>query len=331
MFKLLTFVVLSAGILLFLPTFGQGWADIPLGAMPMQYNPSFAGQMGGPRISSSMGYDLLKFNYRDVPESRKKSYSLYTSYDQFIPAIRSGIGITAGFGGDKNIFNSVVINNKHVRHDITDRNKFLSIALAPKLSIKGKYTLSPSVDMAYATFRSHTIYYPDYPADSGRRNINFINQEWQSKAGLLLNTNKFYMGYSVVLFNYLKNPATNSFLNIKVDFQSFFQIGYTFQRRSTSKFSFTPQLLLSISKFNSAAPLRLQFEDIIVNFRYQQFIWGGNNRGIHLGWQTDQLRILFTNSLGIGGGSGTNRFRYIGNLSLRFILNSKNQRVGRTW
>ncbi|MDO1449144.1 hypothetical protein Q0590_22900 [Rhodocytophaga aerolata] len=139
------------------------------------------------------------------------------------------------------------------------------------------------------------------------------------------------MGYSVVLFNYLKNPATNSFLNVKENFQSFLQLGYTFQRRSTSKFTFTPQLLLSISKFHSTAPLRLQFEDIIINFRYQQFIWGGNNRGIHLGWQTDQLRILFTNSLGIGGGSGTNHFRYIGNLSVRYILSSKNQRVGRSW
>ncbi|MDO1449143.1 hypothetical protein Q0590_22895 [Rhodocytophaga aerolata] len=173
MFKLLTFVVLSAGILLSQPTFGQGWADIPLGAMPMQYNPSFAGQMGGPRISSSMGYDVLKFAYTAAPESRKRSYSLYTSYDQFISAIRSGIGITAGVERDKNSFNSIDINNKHVRQDMTERSRFLSVAVAPKLSIHGKYTLSPSVDIAYATFRSHTIHYPDYPADSGRRDIKF--------------------------------------------------------------------------------------------------------------------------------------------------------------
>lgn len=106
-------------------------------------------------------------------------------------------------------------------------------------------------------------------------------------------------------------------------------MGYTFQRSSESKFSFTPQLLLSIDKFNSSAPLRIHFEDFILNFRYKQFIWGFNNRGIHVGWQTDKLRLMLTNGLGIG--VGKNNFSYTGNLSFLYVFNSKNQRTGRSW
>ncbi len=324
MFRLLTTFLSGCGIVISTACLSQGQAEIPLGAMPMQYNPSFAGQMGGPRISSSTGYDLRRFNFVNDHASRTKTYSIYTSYDQFIPLIRSGIALTAGVEGEKNIFNSVDGNNKNVRHDITNRSKFVSLAVAPKLSIRGKYTLSPSVDIAYSSLQSNTAF---SSADSSSRYTEFENLEFQSRAGILFNTHKYYIGYSVILFQHIRNPYTNMYLNLGRNFQSFLQMGYTFQKSSESKFSFTPQLLLRVSKFNGSAPLRINFEDIILNFRYKQFIWGFNNRGIHVGWQTEKIRLMLTNGLG----GGKNNFYYTGNLSFRYIFSSKDQRPGRSW
>jgi hypothetical protein len=295
----------------------------------MQFNPSFAGQVSGPRLSANTGYDHRKFRYIIAPASTTKEYSLYTSYDQFIPAIRSGVGITAGVGGVDNTFNSIGINNLNKRYDITERNTYLSVALAPKISLKGKYTLSPSVEVAYNSLRSDRT---DYSPDSGQIYREFNNLEWQGRAGLLFNTSKLYIGYSVILFEHLRNPYTNTYLNLNSSFQSFLQMGYTFQRSSASKFSFTPQLVLDISKYvnQSRAPLVLNLEAIMLNFRYRQFIGGLNNQGIHLGWQTEKIRLMLTNSFGFS--SRRNSYsHYIGHLSVRYILGSKDQRQGRGW
>jgi septal ring factor EnvC (AmiA/AmiB activator) len=58
----------------------------------MQFNPSFAGQVGGPRISSIIGYGLNNYS-----SGRSHGTAVHTSYDQFVPAIRSGVGITADY------------------------------------------------------------------------------------------------------------------------------------------------------------------------------------------------------------------------------------------
>jgi hypothetical protein len=72
--------------------------DAPLGALPTQFNPAFAGEAGSPRISSS-------FVYRTLPESKPvpntqmmasypyRMFGASTAYDQFVPALRSGVGI----------------------------------------------------------------------------------------------------------------------------------------------------------------------------------------------------------------------------------------------
>lgn len=49
------------GVLLPFYCFGQSnWNGIPLGAMPMQYNTSFAGETGAPRFSSSSTYGIQR-------------------------------------------------------------------------------------------------------------------------------------------------------------------------------------------------------------------------------------------------------------------------------
>jgi hypothetical protein len=295
----------------------------------MQYNPSFAGQVGGPRLSVNTGYDHRKFRYINAPPSSIKEYSLYTAYDQFIPAIRSGIGITAGVGSENQLFNSVTLNNKGISHDQKDRNTYVSVALAPKISLKGKYTLSPSVDISYFSLRSNIAY---SSPDSGQIYREFNNLEWQGRAGLLFNTSKLYIGYSVILFQYIRNPYTNTYLTLNSSFQSFLQMGYTFQRSSASKFSFTPQLVLSVHRYvnQRRAPFYIDIEAFILTFRYRQFIWGLNNQGIQLGWQTDKIRLKLTNGFGFSSRRSSNS-SYVGNLSFRYILGSKDQKPGRGW
>jgi hypothetical protein len=162
-----------------------------------------------------------------------------------------------------------------------------------------------------------------------------------SRAGILFNTNKLYLGYTVnVLRRIISNGQFNP-TNAKGMgwFESYLQAGYTFQKNSDAKFSFTPQLVISIEKYPYSSQINVGLQAYNVNFRYKQFIWGVNNRGLHLGWQTDQLRVMVTNSIGDGINSvkynsigfGTDRVRYSGTISFRYILGSKNQKSGRGW
>jgi hypothetical protein len=111
--------------------FGNERGTIPLGVLPMQYNGSFAGETGSARCSSNLGYTYYH------PGSH---FNTAISYDQFIPTIRTGIGVTVGTGrmqSGETIFN------------YSTKDKGISLAIAPKLSIKGKFTISPSLDFTY--------------------------------------------------------------------------------------------------------------------------------------------------------------------------------------
>ncbi|MCU0355176.1 MAG: hypothetical protein MUD08_15775, partial [Cytophagales bacterium] len=115
------------------------------------------------------------------------------------------------------------------------------------------------------------------------------------------------------------------------------QFGYTFHRSSESKFSFTPQLLFLTgadarraflsSRFWLFAPFRcFVLTDIMLNFRYKKVIWGLNGAGIHVGYQSSQIRIML--SQGIQSASGES---YIGNLSFRYIFKQNDQAGRQRW
>ncbi|MBC7923087.1 MAG: hypothetical protein H7Z75_18565, partial [Ferruginibacter sp.] len=124
--------LVGSGLLLSLAGYGQG-INLPLGALPMQYNGSFAGETNGPRISSNFGLQTARRFYG-------RTYLAIASYDQFIPAIRSGIGLTVGYGDFYSIY---TINAS--RRSYSSENYQVALAIAPKFSIKGKFTLSPSL------------------------------------------------------------------------------------------------------------------------------------------------------------------------------------------
>lgn len=248
--------------------YGQYYENGPLGALPMLYNPAFAGEAEDPRISSNFSFARNEFNINSMRQ-HSNSFRFATSYDQFIPAIRSGIGMTAGWKGKENFIGSY---STYTARDI-------SLIIAPKFSIQGKYTLSPAVDFTYG---SSTYSEKDFPEYSGKH-------EWvRSRVGVLFNTNKYYIGYSVDWLDKNYNY-----------FRSYLQMGYTYQRSSESKFSFTPQLAFRIrdNKINlGSGPQHIgpivKLSDINLNFRYKQFIWGWSNVGYHVGWQTEKVRLM---------------------------------------
>lgn len=278
------------GMLLSFAAQGQ---SIPLGALPMQYIGSFAGEAGAPRLNVNSIYYWK--GSRAVGVNQSEGFHSFVSYDHFTPAIRTGVGITAGTGRGA---------SKTHGQDKSYKEHFLALDIAPKISIKGKYTLSPSISIHY--IRSIDEY-------AGHE---FRIGGFGSWVGLLWNTPKYYIGYSFNGIGY--NPYT--VLPYIYHFTSFFQLGYAFQKSSESDFSFTPQLVILVS--NPFRNLQVNKVDRYIgynmNFRYKKFIWGLNNAGVHLGVQTARLRLMVTNNAAL-----VSQNRYVGNLSFRYVFKEK--------
>lgn len=278
----------------------------PLGALPMRYNGSFAGETGTPRINANVGY-----SGGEVYGSRNWGFD--TSYDQFIPAIRSGVGVVVGHG-----------NSKGDMYSSSGSSVYLSFA--PKFSIKGKYTISPSLDFSYAGW--YVKYKEGSYWDTIQLSYTGKYRSMKSRVGILFNANKFYAGYSIsIMERIVRSDVAYSIKGL----QSYLQLGYVFERSATSKFAFTPQLLIGIAEerryFVSPAnynyKIQINLEAINLNFRYKQVIAGVNNAGFHIGWQNDHIRVMMSNNLRrIAEESG-----YMGNLSFRYVFNSKSANV----
>jgi hypothetical protein len=285
--------------------YGQQVATLPLGALPMQYNGGFAGEAGSPRFSSNFGLTSPGWSYG-------RGYHLTTSYDQFIPALRSGIGVMAHLHRTDNAYYATNVYA-------------FSAAISPKIPLGGKWTLSPSLDLAYYGGRSL--------ARDVTRGGNVETEQWRSRAGLLFNTSKFYIGYSVALTDHLSVRFANGVAESGRPFRftSYLQIGYTFQRSPESDFSFTPQLTLATGTslypgFSNDRRTNINyFEAFNLNFRYKRFIWGVNNTGVHVGWQTPRLRVMASNTYAAGG---RNEGGYSGNVSLRYVLKTRTSSAG---
>jgi hypothetical protein len=153
------------------------------------------------------------------------------------------------------------------------------VAVAPKISLNGKWTFSPSLDLSYHAGRSIV--------QGNRWGGNVESEGWRSRAGLLFNTSKFYVGYSVAVVDYLSIRYANGVTESGRPYRlaSFLQIGYTFQRSPESNFSFTPQLTIATgsnqySSFAYDDRIGINFfEAFHLNFRYKQFICGRQQHG----------------------------------------------------
>lgn len=281
--KLWITILFSFGNLL--SVFGQ---DI-LGGSPTIYNSSFAGSVSNARISSNVGFTYDKDEF-----GKSTGYTLVASYDNFFSAIGTGIGITAY----KNNYTSTIAY-RDINRKSESSYSGISLAIAPKISLKGKYTLSPSLDLNYIE---------QYHSSINDRTQN----ELSSRAGILFNATNYYIGYSVNLFQ-----SKDLYFNIFSYYSSSLQMGYSFQKSQDSRFAFTPQLVLPFYR-NSGIGWPL----FNLGIRYDHFLFGlvgdGMNylipTGLQIGWQKKGLRVLLSHVF---------TFNYNADLSLRYIINEK--------
>lgn len=240
-------------------------------------------------------------------------FSTHTSFDHFVPAIASGIGISTSYYGN---------NSDYFEGGGYD----ISLAIAPKISIKGKYTLSPSVDISHGSLHStYTIGYNTY------ERIEDFKQEFiRSRLGLLFNTNRYYVGVSFFAFNKNDHAIYPGGIRSTYNLNPYkhlgaFQFGYTFQKSPESKFSFTPQLSIHLydENFTTDEGLILPVPYFNFNFRYTKYIMGVSNAGFHVGLQTEKLRLMVSNNFNLFQFGPSNLFfgnGPISNLSLRYVF-----------
>jgi len=266
----------------------------PVGVLPMQYNPSFAGSAGNIRLVSNFSYGFRDYGDSDNRNETGASFS----FDTFVPKIRSGIGIkSTGFLG----------TNQRGSENYKNNYGSISFIAAPKFSVKGKFTISPSFQFSYTEVYHEYTYGSDYLKING----------FSGNAGILVNTSNYYFGFSIRVFQSEVPEQIH-----KEKLVSSFQFGYCFQKSENSRFSFTPQLAIPIVVYSD---YDFQKPEYTLGFRYDHYLFGAYNydewypSGFQLGWQKNGWRIMFCNVIKLGLGS--HYPGYEGDLSLRYIFN----------
>ncbi|HEX8548069.1 MAG TPA: hypothetical protein VF691_14000 [Cytophagaceae bacterium] len=291
-----------------------------VGTLPMQFNPAFAGAVGSPRIGTS-AY-LVSTNFEGfgsrVYKYRRKNLSL--SFDKFVPKIGSGIGIQGSYT------NSFRNDSDLPTTDNTD-NINLGLSFAPKFSFKGKYTLSPAVEI------NGNIKNTNYQHLSHKSEPVNTSFSPGARLGLSFNASKFYIGASYHFDGNFRNYRGIGWFGERRGYTAtsgphgYLQLGYNFQKREDSKFGFSPQLVLGRSKehfksSNQEYSAISNYMLINLNFRYKQFVWGTSWAGYYgvqlmAGWQKKNFRIAYLHA------GQFNLTSFVGEVSFRYIFNKK--------
>jgi hypothetical protein len=299
----LKIAVVCAVFLLSLNTRGQ---DIPLGALPMLYNGGFAGDADHARFTT--GFGIRKFWF-----SPTSSTLYFLSYDQFIPKVRTGFGVSLITGHTKT-------NDPYLSEWNGINSTSIITSISPKFSFRGKYTLAPFVD-----FRCANSYYMSAVRDS----VSGYSLEpgWNTsfRGGLLFNSKKGYIGFTLDGFRNNSRPFyefPDGLVGISISppqtlFQSLtIQYGYTYQRLPESKFSFTTQLAYIILADHHNAPVqkRSQLFPMVTRYtnftvRYSKFLLSLNSNGIGLGLQNEKFRVMLSSN-----------FSSIGSVTMRYVF-----------
>lgn len=294
---------------------------LPVGLMPMEYNSSFAGSAGNSRIYSNTYYRPLSEEY-----SKGSQFGFYASYDKFLPKLRSGIGfktsgITSSYSGS------------YYYSDAKSKLRVFNFSaiIAPKISIKGKYTISPSLELGYNNnlfqFNYFQFIYDDQIGE--RIQGEHIQNRFSSRASILFNASNYYLGYMVRIYQSKRSYYSDS---DDFDFYSAFQFGYSFQKSIVSKFSFTPQLVFPLVANSNS--IEWYWPAYNLSFRYEHLIIGAINQfniaypiGFQLGWQKNGWRILLSNQFKDPYTNETNKVDYTANFSLRYIFNQDKKSI----
>jgi hypothetical protein len=293
-----------------------------IGIMPMEFNPSFAGNTGEHRIVALGGYER-SIDGGDTPMNESIAG---ISYDNFISKIGSGVGFylnsrkfTYGAKGDST-FNPYTGNYYSSSYNAWKAGLMIS----PKLSIRGKYTIAPSVGLNYKSlsFEDRQEGIPlNYDSLKYKSDIFYIS------SGLLFNTEKFYIGIAYY-FRVLNNDR-----NARVNFSEedyyptirqygVIQAGYKFQKDKDSKTSYTLQKLiwLNTDLSNLSDRMYLIFGDITFLFKYKKLLLGtshGSQSPFGIGYQSKNIRLFYSQNINVRYNN------YIGELSCRVLIPNK--------
>ncbi|MBO9702758.1 MAG: hypothetical protein J7604_21275 [Sporocytophaga sp.] len=294
-------------------TYAQsGW----IGLMPMEFNPSFAGNSGGHRIAALTSYEHSVKRSRET--SPLNSTLASASYDNFISNIGSGVGF---YMSSRKYSSGDTSSPYHISYTSFNALKG-ALIISPKISIRGKYTIAPSLGLNY----KHLSY--DFQAPGGNVNYdsskikfeNFKSEIFYLSMGLLFNTEKFYIGYSHFFqaFNGARNM--NSFY--EEDYRSgkqygIIQVGYKFQKNKDSKSSYTLQKVVWTNrKFDL---ITIVIDGLTFTYKYKKILAGistGSSSHFGIGYQSNKLKIFYSQNLDLSN-------FYHGELSCRLLIPNK--------
>ncbi|MCD6067244.1 MAG: hypothetical protein K0S33_2070 [Bacteroidetes bacterium] len=223
-------------------------------AVPLYYNPAFAGAIEKPRLALS---------YRN---QWKGGYQTgYASYDQTVRALHGGVGIIA--------------HNDYSGHAL---NRFYAgAAYAPKFILSDKIGISPGIAVGYMrTSLNFNNLKPIpgvvYKIDS---TITYTpSDNLDVSAGVVMNTKKFYAGFAVNHVNAPKIRIVDGGNVGSMPMKFVVQTGYTIQKTEDSDFSSSINLIYHKQSVFS-------FFQTNLTFRYKRVLAGigSSNTDIYIG------------------------------------------------
>jgi hypothetical protein len=279
-----------------------------IGVLPMQYIPSFAGSTGNARLVTLAGYRNVPSKYYPTnPDNvREKTTITSFSFDHFIPKIASGIGLTFNYlNFNRPQFSVDTIGSMNRLSRVRDsdtlqkyQNAFqTSLVLSPKISLKGKYTIAPALQITHTYLnRSANLYHESYRFQDSN---NTKDSKLAITGSVLFNAKKYYIGLAVhspgYYFSEFDNYRWGEYLQANPFWFTLIQAGYTYQRKEDSKFSFTPQIVLYSSFARNTI---IRFMQLTVKLRYKNII-GGVGNGIFVGYQNERISVVLGQRFGV--------------------------------
>lgn len=281
-------------------------------AIPTLYHPSFAGSTDQLRIATNNILDLDNFNTSGLNLYRTVINQNHLSVDKFIGKIHTGIGMGLRYS-------TLTDEGIPRKADYLEGN----IAIAPKFSFRGKYTISPSLQITAGKLRDDFSYVDNGFAGPFVMHYPYTVRYICVKAGLMYNTKSFFIGAACIFTNKVYSTLTDPFRsNYSLTFleRLSFIAGYTFRRSEESKFSFTPVLLFGLQpNYWNQFMSKEYHTNIYFNFKYKKAIAGVDlHTNIMFGYEGEKVKIMLVQRYRTQSALGEKA--YSAQLSLRCLL-----------
>lgn len=282
------------------------YSQIWLGSLPMHYNPSFAGSSDEIRISTYNAYQRVNAE-QDNSEGIRGLQAI--SGDLFISKISTGIGLNFSYYSPSQM-RFFVPTISHLFN--------AELVVAPKISIKGKFTISPSLSLSY--YKNTYNYSNSWLADGNRPDSKI-----DYRFGILLNNKRFFAGVAMEL-----GPRVSKVDDFKATSQilsssyTILHAGYAFKLDKDDNLSLTPQAVLQIPSYDFYLINLIPTANIIM--RYKKWLTGigyAENPQIMAGLQTKAFRFMLIKDIVTNSTYTRNPKPNNMALSMRYLIGKK--------